>query len=68
MNTKIKDYALRFYVRDLYIKNAAQRGGEVFRPPYKKDLKPFENKIRCAVNMSKKVIEKTAYKFPITLN
>ena len=68
MNTLIKDYGLRFYVHDLYVKNAAKRGGEVFMPLYKKDIKPFDLRIKYAVNRSSKVIEKTSERFLINYN
>lgn len=59
MKTLIKDYGLRFYVRDMYVKNAAKRGGEAFHPLYKKDLKPFRLRVKYAIDFAKKVIEKT---------
>ena len=68
MNSLIKDYGLRFYVRDTYSKNAAKRGGEVFKPFYKKDLFSFTLRVKYSVNMSAKVIEKTSDKYPINLN
>lgn len=64
MNSIIEDYGLRFYVKGLYVKNAAKRGGELFKPFYKKDIKPFIIKVKFAVNRSAKVLEK----FPINLN
>jgi hypothetical protein len=39
MKTKIQDYGLRFYVRDLYLVNAGNRGGEVLQSLNKKQKK-----------------------------
>lgn len=58
MKTLIKDYNLRFHVRDMYVKNAGKRGGEIFRPFYKKDAKPFEIRIKYAMDRTQKVISR----------
>ncbi len=68
MKTLIKDYGLRFYVRDMYVKNAAKRGGEVFNPLYKKDLKRFRLRVKYAIDFSEKVIEKREERYPVNLN
>lgn len=68
MKTLVNDYGLRFYVRDLYVKNAANRGGEVFSPPYKKDSKLFRLRVKYAIAFTLKVIEKIGERHPVNLN
>ncbi|HET7116101.1 MAG TPA: hypothetical protein VFI29_06405 [Hanamia sp.] len=68
MKTLIKDYGLRFYVRDMYIKNAGKRGGEIFRPFHKKDVKPFQIRIKYAIDGAQKVIRRIDEKNPLCKN
>lgn len=62
------NYSLKHYVRDLYSANAGKRGGEIFSPIYKKDLKPFILRVKCAVNQPSKVLSNVATKYPVNLN
>ena len=68
MKTLIKDYGLRFYVRDMYVKNAGKRGGEIFRPFYKKDVKPFQIRIKYTIDPTQKVISCMDEKYPLCKN
>ena len=68
METFIKDYGLKFYVRDLYVKNAAKRGGEVFQLFNKKDVRPFQIRIRYAIDRTQKVIGILNKKYPLCNN
>lgn len=68
MKTLINDYGLRFYVRDLYLKNSGKRGGEIFRPFYKKEVKPFQIRIKCAIGWTQKVISSMDEKYPLCKN
>lgn len=67
MNIRI-DHSLRFYVRDLYIKRAANRGGEVYNAPYKKYIKPFQIRVKFAVDRSLLVLDRISERYPIELN
>lgn len=64
----IIESSLKFYVRDFYIKRSGNRGGEIFKPFYKKDLKPFQTRIRYAINQPSKVLDKISVRHPIELN
>jgi hypothetical protein len=66
--SKIEHYGLRFYVRDFYIKHAGKNGGEVFKPNYKKDIKPFQLRVKCAINRSGQVLSILSERNPITNN
>lgn len=68
MKTKIEDYGLLYYVQNLYSTNAGRRGGEAYKPLYKKDLKPFIIAVKYVINTSKKVLNKTLDKYPIINN
>jgi hypothetical protein len=63
MKNIIQDYPLKFYVRDMYPKRAAENGGCTFKPFYKKDFKPFQMRVKCAINMSKSVLDNAKHKF-----
>lgn len=68
MKTLIKDYGLRFYVQNMYVKNAGKRGGEIFGPFYKKNVKPFQMRIRYAMYRTQKVISCMDEKYPLCKN
>jgi len=61
-------YNLKFYVREFCPTGIAKRGGEIYKPFYKKDIKPFTIRVKCAVNKSAKVIRLTSDRYPIILN
>lgn len=64
----VQDYSLRMYVKDIYINHSGKNGGSIFKPFYKKDLKPFQLRVKCAINRSDKVIYDTCERYPLTNN
>jgi hypothetical protein len=62
MTTKIKDYGLRFYVRDLYLRRSGIRGGSTFIKSAKK------REATQAINQPNKVLESLDEKFAISQN
>jgi hypothetical protein len=68
MQSIITDYGLRFYIKSSYTTGANKRGGSVFTPLYKKDLKTFKIRTMFLVNRTQQVLNKISVKYPVSLN